>query len=51
MDINRFKKYADSQFEKIAKAVNEVKNEIKNQEGGRYLAMSDSFKTLRKPLI
>ena len=28
-----------------------MKNEIKNQEGGRDLAMSDYFKTLREPLI
>ena len=28
-----------------------MKNEIKNQEGGHELAMSDYFKTLREPLI
>ena len=36
---------------KIAKAVTEVKNEIKNAEQGRDIAMSDVFKTLREPLI
>lgn len=53
MDTNKIKKYADMEFDKykIAKAVTEVQNEIKNQEGGRDLAMSDYFKTLREPLI
>ena len=36
---------------KIARAVTEVKNEIKNKEGGRDIVMSDYFKTLREPLI
>ena len=53
MDINRIKKYADSEYEscKIAKAVTEVKNEIENKEGGRDIVMSDYFKTLRELLI
>ena len=43
--------FADSEFEswKIAKAVTEVKNEIKDAEQGRDIAMSDVFKTLRGP--
>lgn len=44
MDINNIKKqYADPEFDgyKFAEAVTAVKNEIKNQEGGRDLAMSD----------
>jgi len=53
MDIKRIKKYADSEYDsyKIAKAVTEVKNEIKNTEGGRDIVMSDYFKTLREPVI
>ena len=53
MDLEKIKRFADSQFEswKIAKAVTEVKNEIKNAEQGRDIAMSDVFKTLREPLI
>ena len=52
MNINKIKKYADSEFDsyKIAKAVTEVKNEIK-KKGGRDIVMSDYFKTLREPLI
>ena len=53
MDLEKIKRFANSQFEgwKIAKAVTEVKNEIKNAEQGRDIAMSDVFKTLRDPLI
>ena len=53
MDLEKIKRFANSQFEswKIAKAVTEVKNEIKNAEQGRDIAMSDVFKTLREPLI
>ena len=53
MDLERIKRYADSEFEswKIAKAVTEVKNEVKNVEQGRDDVMSDVFKTLREPLI
>lgn len=53
MDINRIKRYADSEYDscKTAKAVTEVKNEIKNMEGGGDIVMSDCFKTLRDPLI
>ena len=53
MDLEKIKRFADSQFEgwKIAKAVTEVKNEIKDAEQGRDIAMSDFFKTLREPLI
>ena len=53
MDLEKIKRFADSQYEgwKIAKAVTEVKNEIKNAEQGRDIAMSDVFKTLREPLI
>ena len=47
------KRFANSEFEgwKIAKAVTEVKNEIKDAEQGRDVVMSDVFKTLREPLI
>lgn len=50
MDINRIKKYADSEYNsyKLGKAVTEVKNEIKNKEGGGDLVY---FKTWREPLI
>ena len=43
----------NSEFEswKIAKAVTEVKNEIKDAEQGRDIVMSDVFKTLREPLV
>ena len=53
MDLEKIKRFADSQYEgwKIAKAVTEVKNEIKDAEQGRDIAMSDVFKTLREPLI
>ena len=53
MDLEKIKRFANSQFEswKIAKAVTEVKNEIKDAEQGRDIAMSDVFKTLREPLI
>ena len=53
MDLEKIKRFANSEFEgwKIAKAVTEVKNEIKNAEQGRDIAMSDVFKTLREPLI
>ena len=49
----KIKRFADSEFEswKIAKAVTEVKNEIKDAEQGRDVVMSDVFKTLRDPLI
>ena len=53
MDLEKIKRFADSQYEgwKIAKAVTEVKNEIKHAEQGRDVVMSDVFKTLREPLI
>ena len=53
MDLKKIKRFANSEFEswKIAKAVTEVKNEIKNAEQGRDVVMSDVFKTLRDPLI
>ena len=53
MDLEKIKRFADSECEswKIAKAVTEVKNEIKDAEQGRDIAMSDVFKTLRDPLI
>ena len=53
MDLEKIKRFADSEFEgwKIAKAVTEVKNEIKNAEQGRDVVMSDVFKTLRELLI
>ena len=53
MDLEKIKRFANSEFEswKIAKAVTEVKNEIKDAEQGRDVAMSDVFKTLREPLI
>ena len=53
MDLEKIKRFANSEFEswKIAKAVTEVKNEIKDAEQGRDVLMSDVFKTLRDPLI
>ena len=53
MDLEKTKRFANSEFEgwKIAKAVTEVKNEIKDAEQGRDVVMSDVFKTLREPLI
>ena len=51
MDLEKIKRFADSEFGKIAKAVTEVKNEIKDAEQGRDVVMSDVFKTLRDPLI
>ena len=53
MDLEKIRRFADSEFEswKIAKAVSEVKNEIKDAEQGRDAVMSDVFKTLREPLI
>ena len=53
MDLDKIKRFAKSEFEgwKIAKAVTEVKNEIKNVEQGRDVVMSDYFKTLHEPLI
>ena len=53
MDLAKIKRFANSEFEswKIAKAVTEVKNEIKDVEQGRDVVMSDVFKTLRDPLI
>ena len=53
MDLEKIKRFANSEYEgwKIAKAVTEVKNEIKNVEQGRDVVMSDVFKTLREPLI
>ena len=53
MDLEKIKRFANSEFEswKIAKAVMEVKNEIKDAEQGRDVVMSDVFKTLRDPLI
>ena len=53
MDLERIKRFANSEFEswKIAKAVTEVKNEVKNVEQGRDVVISDVFKTLREPLI
>ena len=53
MDLEKIKRFANSEFEswKIAKAVTEIKNEIKDAEQGRDIAMSDVFKTLRDPLI
>ena len=35
----------------MKKAVTAVKNEIKDNEQGRDVVMSDYFKTLREPLI
>ena len=53
MDLEKIKRFANSEFEswKIAKAVTEIKNEIKDAEQGRDIVMSDVFKTLRDPLI
>ena len=46
MDLEKIKRFANSEFEswKIAKAVTEVKNEIKDAEQGRDIAMSDVSK-------
>ena len=53
MDLEKIKRFANSEFEswKIAKAVTEVKNEMKDAEQGRDVVMSDVYKTLRDPLI
>ena len=53
MDLEKIRPFANSEFEswKIAKAVTEIKNEIKDAEQGRDVVMSDVFKTLRDPLI
>ena len=53
MDLEKIRRFANSEFESLknAKAVTEVKNEIKDAEQGRDIAMSDVFKTLREPLI
>ena len=53
MDLEKIKKYAEREWEgyQIAKAVTEVKNEVKDKEQGRDIVMSDYFKTLRGPLI
>ena len=53
MDLEKIRRFANSEFEswKIAKAVTEIKNEIKDAEQGRDVLMSDVFKTLRDPLI
>ena len=53
MDLEKIRRFANSEFEswKIAKAVTEIKNEIKDAEQGRDVVMSDVFKTLRDPLI
>ena len=40
-----------AKIKRFAKAVTEVKNEIKDAEQGRDVVMSDVFKTLRDPLI
>ena len=53
MDLNKSKQYADLEYEghKIAKAVTEVKNEVRDKEQVRDTTMSDYFKTLREPLV
>ena len=53
MDLAKIRRFADSEFDswRIAKAVTEVKNEIKDAEQGRDIVMSDVFKTLREPLV
>ena len=53
MDLDNIKKYAQSEMDgfKMKKAVTAVKNEIKDQEKGRDIDMSDYFKTLRELLI
>lgn len=53
MDTDKIRKYADSEYDsyKIAKAMTEVKNEIKDNESGREIVMSDYFKTLQEPLL
>ena len=45
MDLEKIKRFANSEFEgwKIAKAVTEVKNEIKDAEQGRDVVMSGRF--------
>ena len=51
MDLEKIKRFANSEYEgwKIAKAVTEVKNEIKNVEQGRDVVMSDVFKLCVSP--
>ena len=51
MDLEKIKRFANSEFEgwKIAKAVTEVKNEIKDAEQGRDVVMSDVSKLCVSP--
>ena len=53
MDLEKIRRDAEREWEdyQIAKAVTEVKNEVKDKEQGRDIVMSDYFKTLREPLI
>jgi len=53
MDTDKIRKYADSEYDsyKIAKAMTEVKNEIKDKESGREIVVSDYFKTSQEPLL
>ena len=45
MDLEKIKRFVNSEFEgwKIAKAVTEVKNEIKNAEQGRDVVIERRF--------
>ena len=53
MDLEKIRKFAESELQgyQIARAVTEVKNEVKDKEQGRDIVMGDYFKTLREPLL
>ena len=53
MDVANFKKYADDVIKTgyIMRKNNLIKNEAKNEEQARDIAMGEHFKTLREPLI
>ena len=52
MNLENVKKYAESEIQgyKIAKAVTDIKNEVKDKGQVRDIVMSEHFKTLREPL-
>ena len=53
MNLENVKKYAESEIQgyKIAKAVTDIKNEVKDKGQVRDIVTSEHFKSLREPLI
>ena len=53
MDLEKIRKLAEKEAQSyaIAKAITQIKNEVKDRETGRDVSMSDYFKTLREPLL